>query len=198
MKTWRLLLFTPLVFLVTACPTSNRQSLPSVFANKMDFPDLEKRNHKGINFQLSALFKDAYDDYFLLKPDGAYNKEIMDMNVRFCIETFTDLDVAAMEFIEGQGKKPLDLAHENYINRRLKSLEERLLSTRKPLPKKIGFNGYIQVIEGGSSLDDKLSTYMIATVEIDKQFHVFQLIGPKDHMGYFYDDFNAILQSIEK
>jgi hypothetical protein len=164
----------------------------------MDFPNLEKRNHKGINFQLSALFKDAYDDYFLLKPDGAYNKEIMDMNVRFCIETFTDLDVAAMEFIEGRGKKPLDLAHENYINRRLKSLEERLLSTRKPLPKKIGFNGYIQVIEGGSSLDDKLSTYMIATVEIDKQFHVFQLIGPKDHMGYFYDDFNTILQSIEK
>ena len=198
MKMWRFFLFVTLVFLLTACPTSNRQSLPSVFANRMDFPNLEKRSHKGIDFQLSTLFKDAYDDYFLLKPDGAYNKEIMDMNVRFCIETFTDIDAAAMEFIEGNSKNPLVLVHENYINRRLKSLEERLLSTRNPLAKKIGFNGYIQVIEGGSSLDQKLSTYIIATIEIDKQFHVFQLIGPKDHMGYFYDDFNSILLSIEK
>lgn len=198
MKTWRLLLFAPIVFLMTACPTSNRQSLPSVFANKMDFPNLEKRSHEGINFQLSALFKDAYDDYFLLKPDGAYNKEIMDMNVRFCIETFTNIDAASMEFIQGEGKEALELVHENYINQRLKSLEERLLSTKKALPKKVGFKGFIQVIEGGSSLDQKLTTYIIATLEIDKQFHVFQLIGPKNHMGYFYDDFNTLLLSIEK
>lgn len=198
MKMWSLLLFVPMLFLMTACPTSNKQSLPSVFANKMDFPNLEKRSHAGIDFQLSALFKDAFENYFLLKPDGAYNKEIMDMNVRFCIETFTSIDAASMEFIQGEGKTPLESVHENYINRRLKSLEERLLSTRKPLSKKIGFNGFIQVIEGGSSIDDKLSTYMIATLEIDNQYHVIQLIGPKDHMGYFYDDFNTILESIEK
>jgi len=80
----------------------------------------------------------------------------------------------------------------------VESLDIHTISTRKKLEGKANFPGYIQHVIGRGKYETKNMLYMISTVEIDGSYHVFQLIGPKDNMGYFHDDFLKILNSIEK
>jgi hypothetical protein len=184
-------------FILSGCPNGNERALSKVKTNRMNFPDPAKRTHDGISFDLSELFTDSYySDYVLQKT--ATTKAIMEMNVHFSVETFGEYDIKKFRFISQSEEPDLELVHKYYISKRLQSLEEYSTSIRKKVPEKVGFPGYVQVIEGGSTYDSQLSTYMTASVKIDEKIFVFQLIGPSKHMGYFYDDFLGILRSIEK
>lgn len=183
--------------LLTACPSSSEPSLSKVESNGMNFPDLKQRSHDGIRYKLSDLFMDSYFSDFVIQKK-ATTKSIYDMHIHFSVETFTKKDIESMAFMTDSKKNNLELIHDYYIQSRLSSLEENSVSIRKKVPKEVGFPGFIQVVEGGSSLDEKWATYLTSSVEIDNQVFVFQLIGPKDNMGYFYDDFIRILKSIEK
>jgi hypothetical protein len=130
--------------------------------------------------------------------NDATTKSIYDMHIHFSVETFDKGDIESMEFMTESKKKNLEMIHDYYVQSRLASLEENSVSIRKKVPKEVGFPGFIQVVEGGSSLDEKWASYFTSSIEIDQKIYVFQLVGPKDHMGYFYDDFIAILKSIEK
>jgi hypothetical protein len=186
-----------LLIILTACPSSKEPGLSKIESNGMNFPDAELRMHDGISYKLSALFKDAYFSDFVIQ-NNATTKSIYDMHIHFSVETFDRKDIESMEFMTNSKKEDLKLIHDYYIQSRLASLGENSVSIAKKVPKSVGFPGYIQVVEGGSSMDEKWASYFTASIEIDKKIFVFQLIGPKDHMGYFYDDFIRILKSIEK
>ncbi len=197
MKVFHFSFFAGLLLILTACPSSSEPGLSKVESNGMDFPDPEQRSHDGITFKLSELFKDSYYTDYVIQND-ATTKSIYDMHIHFSVETFDKKDIESMEFMTESDKGNLEMIHEFYIQSRLASLEENSVSIRKKVPKNVGFPGYIQVVEGGSSLDEKWASYFTSSVEIDGKIFVFQLVGPKDHMGYFYDDFLDILKSIEK
>ena len=197
MKSWKFALFFFLVWILSACPGSSEPSLKKVQNNRMDFPDLEKRSHKGIHYQLSSLFKDSYYTDFVVQ-NNATTKSIFDMHIHFSVETFDKKEIESIRFEQDTEEDDLNTVHNYYIRKRLLSLEENSLSLKKKLPKNVGFSGFIQVVEGGSILDEKWASYFTASVKVDENVHVFQLIGPKDHMGHFYDDFLSILYSIEK
>lgn len=164
----------------------------------MDLPDLEKRSHNGISFLLSALFEDSYySDYVLQK--NATTKVIMDLHLHFSVETFTSSDLETLRFLGESNKNDgLLTIHEHYINTRMASLDQRKRSIRKIVSKKVGFPGYTTVIYGKNEYDEKPATYFISTIEIDGKYFVFQMIGNQDKMGYFFDDYREILNSIEK
>jgi hypothetical protein len=197
MKVIQFFLLVILISILTACPGSTVPSLSKIESNGMNFPDLEQRVHDGIKFKLSSLFKDAYYSEFVIQKN-ATTKAIYDIQMHFSVETFKKQDIESMEFMTDSKKNNLSLIHDYYIQSRLASLEENSISIRKKVPKEVGFPGYIQVVEGGSSFDDKWASYFTSSIEIDGEIFVFQLIGPKDNMGYFYDDFLRILKSIEK
>lgn len=197
MKAIQLTLLPVLLLFLTACPASKEPALSKVESNGMNFPELEQRSHDGIEYKLSSLFQDSYFSEFVIQ-DKATTKSIYDMHIHFSVETFNKSDIESMEFMTESDKGNLEMIHDYYIQSRLASLEENSVSIRKKVPKKVGFPGYIQVVEGGSSLDEKWASYFTSSVEIDGKIYVFQLVGPKDHMGYFYDDFINILKSIEK
>lgn len=197
MKALHFFCLTGILLILTACPSTSEPGLSKVESNGMDFPDPEQRSHDGITFKLSELFKDSYYTDYVIQ-DNATTKSIYDMHIHFSVETFEKKDIESMEFMTESDKGNLEMIHEFYIQSRLASLEENSVSIRKKVPKNVGFPGYIQVVEGGSSLDEKWASYFTSSVEIDGKIFVFQLVGPKDHMGYFYDDFLEILKSIEK
>jgi len=197
MKFLRPLFLLPLALLLTACLSSNEHALSKVRSNKMNFPDPVQRTHDGVSFKLSELFTDSYYTEFVIQQN-ATTKSINEMNLHFSVETFKRNDISSIRFIDESKDSDLELIHEHYVQIRRTSLEEFTSSIRKKVPKSVGFPGYITVIEGGSAFDSKTSTYMTASIEIDKKIYVFQLIGPSNHMGYFYDDFMLILSSIEK
>jgi hypothetical protein len=196
--TSRLIILLPLLVLLTACPGNYEPSSRIIRKNNMDLPDLEKRAHDGISFKLSSLFEDSYySDYILSK--NATTKTIMDLHLHFSVETFTSSDLETLRFLgESNQNDGLLTIHEHYIDTRMASLDQRKRSVRKKVSKKVGFPGYTTVIDGKNEYDEKLATYFISTIEIDGKYHVFQMIGNQDKMGYFFDDYREILNSIEK
>ena len=195
----RLISFIPIYLLLIAanCSGAYTPSKKILESNKMNFPDLEKRAHASFSYQLSSLFTDAYSDHFVLKSN-ATTKSINDLNIFFSIETFDRNDIETIRFLNETDQTDLELIHDYYIGMRQSSLSYNTLSLRKKLKGKSTFPGYTQHVVGKNKYETKSMIYMISTVEIDGAFHVFQLIGPKDNMGYFHDDFLKILNSIEK
>ena len=61
--------------------------------------------------------------------------------------------------------------------------------------KELKQNGVFQTVEGGRKYDKKLM-YFFATIEKNRNYYVFQLVGKSENMGYLKDDFFTILKSI--
>lgn len=163
----------------------------------MDFPNLRKEYYNGINFMLDEMFEDDYEKNYVLN-DNALTKVIYDLDVNFSSEVFNQQDAETIRYAFDTEIESLDAVHDNYIIQRQKSLYEYSTSIKKELPKSVSFPGYIQVVQGGSFSTMNPSSYFIATVEIDNNYYVFQLIGKMENMGYLYDDFIELLSSIEK
>lgn len=195
----RLLIIFPMSLVLTACQGSYEPPSRVIRNNNMNLPDLQKREYNGISYTLSGLFEDAYySDYVLQK--NATTKAIMDLHLHFSVETFTLSDLETLRFLANNNthKDGLINIHEHYIDTRMASLDQRKRSIRKKVSKKVGFPGYTTVIDGKNEYDEKYATYFISTIGIDDKYYVFQMIGNQDKMGYFYDDYLEILNSIEK
>ena len=196
MKITPLILLVGSLFLLTACPGGGYQSaLDRIQENGMDFPDLGSERYGNVKFQLSDVFNRDYGmDYTL--QDNALGYVIYDMDVHFSIERFENDEVEMIQFAFDDDISAIDAVHDNYILKREASLYDGETGIKKELPSSVKFPGYIQVIEGSSSsyLDDL--SYFTATLDIDGELHVFQLIGKGGNMGYLYDDFIDILSSV--
>jgi len=163
----------------------------------MDFPNLSKVYYNGIRFKLSELFFDeGYANYTI--KDNALTKGIYDLRLHFSVENFSKAEADAIKFTFSDDTELLDAVHDNYVFRREESLAEFFTSIKKNVPKKVGFNGVIQTIEGKNYEEEPSTMYFMATIEIDNIYYVFQMIGKKENMAYLYDDFIELLNSIEK
>lgn len=163
----------------------------------MDFPNLRKEYFNGIHFFLDEMFTDDYEDNYTLS-DNALTKIVYDIDVNFSVETFTKSASEVIQYGFDTEVEPIDAVHDNYIIQRQKSLYEHSTSIKKELPKSVKYDGYIQVVHGGSYATNIPSSYFIATLEIENEIFVFQLIGKMENMGYLYDDFIDLLSSVEK
>ena len=191
-----------LVFILpflTACPTSQRTNpAENVKANHFNFTDPELRAYKGIEFKLSELFEDSHYTEYVIKND-ALTKSIPEMNIHFSIEEFDEMDIDTYRFLREKKGDEVEIVHDFYISSRLQTLIEGRKSIKRKLSSKVGFKGYLQNIDGGLGDDETTwSSYFVGSVLIDGKVYIFQMIGRKDVMYNFYDDFLKILESIEK
>ena len=120
------------------------------------------------------------------------------MDLNFSVETFGKYDVETIQYAFNQDISPLDAVHDNYIIRRQNSLSDPSTSIKKSTPKSVKYPGYIQVVSGSPYSNENPSSYFIATLEIEGEYFVFQMIGTHKNMGYLYDDFIDLLSSVEK
>lgn len=184
------------VVICTACPPRKyTNDLTKIQNNNMDLPDPERNYFEGITYQLSNLFVEDYDEEYVIS-NVAETKVIYDVDLNFSVEVFEKVDAETMQYSFDDEIDLLNAVHDHYIIRRQKSLFESKVSIKKPLPEEIGYNGLIQVVEGGQYEYDG-SSYFTATLEISDRYFVFQLIGVKENMGYLYDDFIDILASVQ-
>jgi len=190
--------FIGTLILTTGCPGSTYNNhLKDLQKNNMDFPNLRKEYYNGIHFMLDEMFVNDYEDNYTLS-DNALTKVVYELDINFSVEMFNQSDAETIRYAFDADIESLDAVHDNYIIQRQKSLYEHSTSIKKELPKSVAYNGSIQVVHGGSYSTNIPSSYFIATLDIEGEFYVFQLIGKKDNMGYLYDDFIELLSSIEK
>lgn len=163
----------------------------------MDFPNPEQDYYDGIRFKISKLFTEEYNDNFVVSDD-ALIKTVYGLDLHFSLEKFDADDADLIRFSFDEEIASLDAIHDNYIIKREASLKSHTTSIKKELPENISYSGYIQVVDGKSNAYGTESSYFTATMEIEDNYYVFQLIGKKENMGYLYDDFIDILASVEK
>ena len=186
------------LFITTACPSSNYDSAHKrLKANNMDFPDQKKEYYKDIEYMLSDMFVNGYDNHFAISKD-ADTKIIYGLGINFSVEVFEPQEAEVIKFSMDKEVDFHRAVHDNYILRRQNSLNEHTLTVIKKTPKKISFPGYIQTVHGSQFDYNDASSYFTATLDIDGSYYVFQLIGKEDNMGYLYDDFIDILASVTK
>ncbi len=198
MKNWRKISLVGLLFLLTACPPTTQRSsaINQIKENGMDFPDLQPRSYNGIIFELSSLFEQDYADQYVL-TDYASTHVIYSMEVNFSVEYFDNDDAEYYQYSFDDEIELMDAVHDNYILKRQVSLDDKCdVTVKKPLPKEVGFPGYIQVVHGSYNTYGESSSYFTATMQVGTEYFVFQLIGKRDNMGYLYDDFIDILSSV--
>jgi hypothetical protein len=162
----------------------------------MDLPSNEKRFYKGIEFELSSLFKTKRNPKYTLKTNS-FAEYIPELNIYFSIELFSKKEGLKIKKEFTENTNILDAINDNYIYKREASLYNPYTSVKKPLPPKIKYKGFVQVIQGETNKGGIKSSYFTSTIQIKNKYYVIQLIGPKDNMGYFYDDFNDLLFSIK-
>lgn len=199
-KIFNIILLFSVAVLTTGCPgTSYESDMKKIQNNNMDFPDLEKEYYNGITFQLSSLFDSDYDDDYVL-TDNAETKIVYGIDVNFSVEVFQKQDAELIQYAFDGDIDLFNAVHDNYILKRQASLYEPSISIKKPTPKSVGYPGFIQVVSGSqySYDEEEGSSYFTATLDIDDEYYVFQLIGKRANMGYLYDDFIDILSSVEK
>jgi hypothetical protein len=187
------------MLILAGCPTTQRENaIQKTQQNKFNFPDEELRSYKTIEFKLSRFFEDSYYTEYVIKSD-AMTKSIPEMNIHFSIEEFDQNDIDTYRFLRDKEGDEIEIVHDFYINSRLRSLTEGRKSIRKKLSSKVGFKGFTQNIDGGLGDDETTwSSYFLASVLIDGKVYIFQMIGRKDVMKNFYDDFLKVIESIEK
>jgi hypothetical protein len=198
MKISRILIVLPLLLVLYACPgASHKSDLKKIQENNMDLPDLRDRAYSGIRFKLSDLFRNSYNDDFVIQ-DNAKTMAIYGIDLNFSVEVFDKDEAELIQFAFDDEISALDAVHDNYVLKRMETFEEGEASIKKPCSKDVKYPGYTQVLHGKNLFYGDMTTYMMATVEIDNEYYVFQLIGKRENMGYLFDDFEDILVSITK
>lgn len=198
----KLLRFTSLVLLLTVlsgCPqTTYKSNLQKIQDNNMDLPELRDRRYKGIRFKLSDLFSHDYNNQYVIKDDAAI-RVIYEIDVNFSLERFDADEAELFQFAFEEEISALDAVHDNYVIKRLETFdEEGKASIKKSCPKEVKYPGYIQVLHGNGAYYGEPASYFMATLEIDGEYFVFQMIGKKENMGHLYDDFVDIIASVTK
>lgn len=163
----------------------------------MDLPDPIRHYFNGIEYQLSAIFNPHYHDEYVLSD--LYEIRVnYNMHLYFSIESFSESEAEEMrfKFEEGDSMNLLDAVHDHYAIKRNSSLVEATVSIKKKVPKSVGYPGVMQTISGATYSGDVPNSYFFATMKVNNQFIVVQLIGKQENMGHLYDDFIDILSSI--
>jgi hypothetical protein len=195
------ILFLSTAFLFTACPsdqndTSYLSDIERVQNNGMDLPDPQQNMFGTIRYRLSNLFVPAYlNDYVL--ADEYDVRMNADLNLYFSIERFSLSEAESIRFkFDDSEISLMDAVHDHYAIKRNASLEDATVSIKKTVPENVAFPGVMQTMSGVAFKNADTNTYFFATLNLEDQIVVVQLIGKTENMGYLYDDFLDILASL--
>ncbi len=188
-------LFIFLGILFFSC-TPNRNDLRELQKNNMDFPELERYTFKNISFLKPKMLETGYNDSYVLSSTNETFQNYI-LGLFLSVELFDNINVETIQFSFDDKKTKLEAIHDYYVLKRVKSLKEKEASIKKSLPNSVEFKGYIQVVHGKNYEEEKDASYFIATIEVEKEYYVIQMIGRRKNMGFLYDDFINILSSIE-
>ena len=188
---------------LTACPKEEPEQaqvpltdLERIQLNNMDLPDERRHFFSGIRYRLSELFQRSNDDYFVLAEDYDV-KLIYDLRLYFSIERFSEAEAIGIRYsFDYDSISLLNAVHDNYAIKRNASLEEATVSIKKAVPESVGFEGVMQTISGKNYFGNPANTYFMASLNVNNDIYVVQLIGKEENMGYLYDDFIKIISSI--
>lgn len=186
--------------LLGACESDGtlyQSDVQRVQKNHMDLPDPIRCYFNGIQYELSSMFHPHYDDSYVL--GDLYEIRVnYGLHMYFSIESFSESEAEEIQFMFENGDEMtlLDAVHDHYAIKRNESLEEATVSIKKNVPKSVKYPGVMQVISGSTYSEAVPNSYFFATLEINDQIVVVQLIGKKENMGYMHDDFIDILSSI--
>jgi len=188
---------------LTACPKDEaeqplvrRTDLERIQKNNMDLPDNRRCLFGGIRYRLSELFLRSYNDDFVLANEYDV-KVINELGLYFSIERYTEAEAIGIRYsFDNDSISLLNAVHDNYAIKRNASLEEATVSIKKAVPETVGFDGVMQTISGKNYLGNPANTYFMASLDINNEIYVVQLIGKEENMGYLYDDFIEIISSI--
>jgi len=116
------------------------------------------------------------------------------------VELFDNDQIETIQYTFDYETTPLNAVHDNYIIQRQNSLTDFSTSIKKEIPDSINQIGFTQIIHEEiteeTEYESKESTYFLATLDIDDEIYVFQMIGKRANMGYLYDDFLRIIASV--
>lgn len=195
------IVFLSAAFLFTACPSDQKgatylSDIERLQNNGMDLPDPQQNMFGSVRYRLSNLFVPAYlNDYVL--ADEYDVRMNADLNLYFSIERFNLSEAESIRFkFEDSEISLMDAVHDHYAIKRNASLEDATVSIKKPVPEKVAFPGVMQTMSGATYTKAEANTYFFATLDLEDQIVVVQLIGKTENMGFLYDDFLDILASI--
>lgn len=191
-------IFIVLVFLLAApsCTSNYKSDIEKLQDNDMNFPDLAKYQFEDISYLRPELLENSYEETNTISElSESYTS--YDLNITFSTELFTASSIDVLQYSNEFDKDDLNTLHDHHIRVRENSLNEFNSSVKKKIPAKIGRKGYIQVIHGNTYDEGEDTSYFVATIEVNGEYYVFQLMGIRSNMGYLYDDFLNILTSIE-
>lgn len=181
--------------MLCACPSPdiNTFELKELRENHYDFKDWKRNYYKGINFDLPKNFKKGKTD-FMYKKDG-FSRMSYQLGVYFSIEYFDKSEAEEFVFSIGEDVPKLTAVHEFYMNERRNSLQYLENSIKTDLPQKSSLKGSMEVLYGRVEEYQEDLKYVIATVEKNNQWYVFQFITNQELSAYLLDDFKKIIQS---
>lgn len=189
-------LFSSLWLILCACPTPDLkpQDLKDLRQNHYDFKNWKRNYYKGINFDLPKNFEKGNTD-FMYKADG-FSKVNYQLGVYISVEQFDASEADEYSFSFDEEVPKLTAVHEFYMNERRHSFQYLENSIKTDLPKGSKLPGSMEVIFGRVDEYDYDMRYVIATVEKNNQWYVFQFITSQDLSAYLFDDFKKIIQSV--
>jgi hypothetical protein len=158
----------------------------------------ETIQYQNISFQLPGKFEQDYNHDYTVKS-SSLTKENYVIGINFSVEHFTESDLEK-PFIKENGFNinPLNTIHDAYIARRYNSLVDGGIAIKKTFNKKKNYKGLIQMVSGNDEYSSDETYYATATIQLDKDYYVFQWITTQEMMSYVYDDFERVLYSVKK
>jgi hypothetical protein len=131
----------------------------------------------------------------MYKADGL-SKVNYQLGVYISVEQFDASEADKYSFSFDEKVPKLTAVHEFYMNERRISFQYLENSIKTDLPKGSKLPGSMEVIFGRVDEYDYDMKYVIATVEKNNQWYVFQFITSQDLAAYLFDDFKKIIQSV--
>jgi hypothetical protein len=198
MKTAFLFLVFFTFLAISSCKSKNyKTSKNELMSKQMDFISFEERFYKGIKFQLPSNFRTKERPKFTLKSNS-FAEYMPELNLYFSIERFTQKEGIKIQNEFTENTSMLDAINDQYIYKRQASLYNSYTSVKKEISSNLKYNGCMQVIQGETYDGYDKNCYFTATIQVLDEYYIIQLIGPKNNMGYLYDDFNEIISSVKK
>lgn len=192
----QIFLFASLWLILCGCPSpgNEKDDLQELQKNRYDFKQFAKKHYRGIYFDCPVPLKNSPVTNYLYKKDGL-SLVNRDIGIFLSVEKFTASEADAALFHYDEGVSKLTAIHELYVEQRRKSLKYLENSIRTDLPEGTKLPGAMEVIYGRKDDYEVDLKYIIATVEKDNNWYVFQFVVGQELSAYLFDDFKKILRS---
>jgi hypothetical protein len=199
----RLIVIIFILPLLTACPKNKEEertdTAKAFRENGYNFPGYKKITYKNIKLQVPTSFEFDYGTSYCYKQSALCRRDYA-LGVIFTAERFDEDDLESemmMDYVIEEDL--LNGFHNAYVDRRFESLYNGSISFKKDIKKTVKFKGVIQTLAGADSeYSDRELRYVTATLKVEDEYYVFQMITSKEMMDYVYDDFEHILETVRK